>query len=162
MQKHYLPDLAEVATWRTSRKTRKYDQTNTLERNGNLTEGMLSQSRPIDTGAHLNSVCLQISGISSTDVSPTFEFRRSCQSAALAPANDFTVRAGHRGVDVIFDQSQLCFLDNSRRCGKFRPIREFYRSTQGHGDFRETEVNAPTPTSWYICMFSDKLAMNRG
>lgn len=117
---------------------------------------MLSQSRPIDTGAHLSSVCLQISGISSTDVSPTFEFRRSCHSAALAPANDITVRAGHRGVDVIFDQSQLCFLDNSRRLGKFRPIREFYRSTQGHRDFRETEVNAPTPTPWYIYLLSDK------
>lgn len=96
---------------------------------------MLSQSRPIDTGAHLNSIRVSRlnSGISSTDVSPTFgfEFRRFCQSAAPAPANDFTVRAGHRGTDVIFDQSQLRFLDNSRRSGKFRPVREIYRSTRG-------------------------------
>lgn len=75
--------------------------------------------------------CWQNSGISSTDVSPTFKFRRFCQSAAPAPANDFTVRAGHRGTYVIFDQSQLRFLDNSRRSGKFRPVREIYRSTRG-------------------------------
>lgn len=117
---------------------------------GILQKVCLSQSRPIDTGAHLNSVCSQISGISSTDVSPTFEFRRSCQSAALASTNDFTVRAGHHTVDVIFDQSQLCFLDNSHRCGEISSrsgILSLYSGTL-HRDFRETEVNAPTPTSW--------------
>lgn len=40
--------------------------------------------------------------------------------------------------------------------GNFVPLGNFIAllSTRGHRDFRETEVNAPTPTSWYIYLFS--------